>query len=457
MKRSRLFFLALICVLLVTVCLAGCQQNQQEPAETQPTEPPVMEAYYNVEGATYNTNGVSSRPAQADGTYKVKFAYRGRTLTKTIKADAALINQIDSMNILGLVFDEQGVVTGVKTVEEMGGKIIANGYYVEMFANNRMQTNPNKDYSGEKELLKLDAKNSIVTDVTKADAIQRLDTLLKGDQIVAVQDAAGVITDVFYFKGGEIRTGLDKYCPHCKEEVHWKAWLETGVAVNVTGHFFLVEDLEVADQLSIGANVEFILDLNGFTVTGGAGKRVISLHNEGCYMAILDNSEAKTGKVVSATGDNTSAQGGIVWVRHGTFELFSGTLDASGTTIGAHGGAVHVPAGNTFNMYGGTIIGALSKNLTKADGNVTVGGHGGSVYVLGTFNMYDGVIKDGAVEACGTTRGRGGNVAVDGSGTFNMSGGEIYGGKADNGEADLYVASKATFKQTGGTIGKAAE
>ena len=127
MKKNGLLILALMTVLLVCVCFVGCQTNEPEVTEAAP---PVMDAYYNIHGATYNNNGVSSRPAEADGTYKVLLSRKGKNITMTVKADQELINKIDSMRILGLEVDESNVVIGVKTVEEMGGKIICDGYYV---------------------------------------------------------------------------------------------------------------------------------------------------------------------------------------------------------------------------------------------------------------------------------------------------------------------------------------
>jgi len=458
MKKSRLFLLALMLVLLVSVCLTGCQE-----AEPQETEPPVMEAYYNMEGAKYNDNGVSSRPAESDGTYKVLFSQKGKAVTKTVAADKELINKIDSMNILGLVCDEAGVVTGVKTVEDMGGKIIAEGYHVLTYARGKMMAYAKKDFSDEGIEMAVTSRNSYVVNVTEEEPM-RIFELIKGDKIIAVQDAQGIITDVFFYEGGDIRNGKDQFCPcaDCKEkgktETHFEAWLQSSSGVGESGHYFLIEDLELADQLSMAANVKFTLDLNGYTVTVSEEKRVASVHNEGAYFALMDSSEAQTGKMMATDPLlEKNGNGAVVWVRYGTFELFSGTLDASQCVSGGHGAVVNIPNGSTFNMYGGTIIGGTTKPMELESGGKSAGGHGGALYISGTFNMYDGLVKGGTALANGTGRGRGGCIAIMGDGVMNMYGGEVIGGTDDGGynEGLMYINKGGVFNHEGGTITEA--
>ena len=438
---------------MAALCFVGCNQ---EPAET---EPPVMEAYWNVDGERYNDNGVSSRPVEADGTYKVMFAHKGKATKLTVKGDKMLIDKIDSMTILGVVKDDSGAVVDVKTVEDMGGKILYEGYELE--AGSAFEMNV-LDPDGKVVNIKTPTRSCYVTDLVSDPAYpQRIypDTLIRGDKIVAVQDYAGTITDVFFYAPGLIRSGIDQYCPHCCEEgetVHFEAWMQYTSSVQESAHYFLFEDLELADQLSTKENVELVMDLNGFTISVLGDKRVSALFSKGSYFGLLDSSEAQTGKMI-ATSQTYAGQGAVVWVRYGTFEMFSGTLDASQAICGGYGAVVNIPSGSTFNMYGGTIIGGTSIPMEKEDGTVTLGGHGGSVLVQGTFNMYGGTIRDGKAYANGTNRGRGGNIALMSNGVFNMYGGEVYGGIADgtaeNSTGDLYKASSAKFNQYGGSFG----
>ncbi len=468
MKKSKLLVLALMLVVLVSVCLAGCQQTESTPT-TEATEapPPVMEAYYNVDGATYNNNGVSSRPAEADGTYKVLFSRKGKPVTMTVKADQELINKIDSLNVLGLVVDESKVVTGVKTVEEMGGKIVYDGYYIYVTGRATIVIHEKSDYSDAGVELAVPSNQTVftdlVTDPTKPDKTTYGD-LMRGDQIFAVQDYEGKITDVFFYKGGLIRTGIDQYCPHCCEEgqtVHFDAWTQTSSSIQKSAHLFLYQDLELADQVMIGQNLYLVLDLNGYTVFDqNPTKRILTTFGENTYFGLMDSSEAKTGRVLNDHTQLENGLGATVWVNKGVFELFGGTIDATKCTSSGYGAAVAVLENGKFIMHeGGVILGGTTiANMQKDDGTViNGGGHGGAVYCTGVFEMYGGKIEGGTAVANGTNRGRGGCLAIGGSGVFNMYGGEIIGGYDDGGfnEGLMYKSNSATFNQTGGTIKEA--
>jgi hypothetical protein len=160
----------------------------------------------------------------------------------------------------------------------------------------------------------------------------------------------------------------------------------------------------------------------------------------------MDKSVTHTGKLVP-TGD-IYAHGTCVFVRaDATFELFSGTLDSSGCTSTAMGGAVNVQGSGVFNMHGGTVIGTTTnadQKETKIDG-----GRGGSVYCAGVFTMNGGVIKDGAVTSLTVddvkTNGNGGNIYVAGGGEFHWNAGEITGGKADGVAEEIYINLNGVF------------
>ena len=170
--NSRMIIIALIAVLLVSLALTGCQQTPAQPTdsgnettaptqpkdtkpqETDPTEPPEepFEVYWNMDKLTYmpaeNTDGVSARKPEADGSYSVKFVYKGKTVTKKVKGDAELINKIDALLVIGdLVVDASDVVTGIKTVEEMGGTIASSGTYVSKYNGSTIIVNAESDFS----------------------------------------------------------------------------------------------------------------------------------------------------------------------------------------------------------------------------------------------------------------------------------------------------------------------
>ena len=464
MKKTKLLLMVLA-VALFAVIFAGCTQ---EPVET---EPPVMEAYWNLYGAQYNENGVSSREAKG-GVYTIETAHKGK-LVKLKVSDKALVDKIDSMQVFGVVMDEKKNVSAVKTVEDMGGKIVYEGYAFE--AGDAFQLNAISP-DGETVNIKTPSRSCYVTDLVKypgePERIYPTD-LIRGDQIVAVEDYQGNITDVFFYQAGMIRSGKDQYCPHCCEEgetVHFEALMQ-GIAPGIEGgHYFLYEDREQSDQQGAGKNVELIIDLNGFKIfCENQTKRIFATYikdcpeGEGCYIGIMDSSEAKTGTILNDHEQTQNGNGAGVWVTsYGTFELFSGTIDASNCHTNSNGPAVYVNSGCTFIMHeGATILGGTTEAVMKEDNSGrTGGGNGGAVYNGGTFIMYGGKIVGGTCLGYETDRGRGG--AVYNGGSFMMYDGEIVGGYSDEEAYDkdgnlmdfsiYYDAKKNGFQQLGGVL-----
>lgn len=188
--------------------------------------------------------------------------------------------------------------------------------------------------------------------------------------------------------------------------------------------------------VSIPKNAQF--DMYGGTIIGGTATPTVN---------------KDTGKV-------SYGMGGAVYVG-GTFNMYDGTIcdgyakSAYDRTTGkmavGYGGNVMV-AGGVFNMQGGTVSGGRAE------------GGGGNVYAVsgGEFNLYDGVITGGASLRKSTNGGNvtiatkskmrmeggqicygvatlyGGNLRVDG--TMDMIGGQIYGGKIYDADANQLKA-----------------
>lgn len=460
MKKMLVLIFTLVAV--AAVCFAGCQTEPQE------TQPPVMDAYWNMNGAEYNNNGVSSRKPESDGTYKIMTFYQKKAVTLKV-ADKVLVDKIDSMRIFGVTLNEEGVVTAVKTVEDMGGKIICDGFTVETGAAFEMNViGPD----GKTVNLKTPTRSCYVADVF-SDPTDPLriygDELIRGDKIVAVQDYNGEITNVFFYEPGLIRSGKEMYCPHCCKEgetTHFDAWTQYTSAIQESGHWFLYQDLELADQIGTYADVEAVLDLNGFTVTVMGEHRICAVNGKNSYLGIMDTSEEKTGTLL-AISDTYAGKGGVVWVTgdNAKFELFSGILDGSVLSAIYHGAAVKLEKLScTFVMHDGEIIGGSTTNLYNEEtGKWSGGGHGGSVCTNGTFIMYGGLIHGGSantgINEAGAIsgQGRGGNIAVMNGATFEMYGGNIYDGTCDNPtyaetEGDIYIAKTAIVKLEGGSF-----
>jgi len=430
-----------VCLLLMAIALlSGCAatppgettQNTEDPTtESTPSTEEVIVAdgniYYNVDKGTDRTAGVM-------GMYSLVLAGSGASRGYLLQ-DEALAKKADTMLLFGLGFNKGNIAQQVYSLEEMGYSVAYEKLTVASVSETKAVC---KDPSG------AEVKLSVGI-ATKVFHIRDGETTLQADDtILAVQNADKRITTIFVTD----REPIKHLCDHCKETVVWTPWSDSGnLPISGTGHYVLTTDVTVGSQASMLSGAEIILDLNGHTIKNAGGVRCISLHNSTCYLAVMDYSEAQTGKIVAAT--DAVDQGGCVWARYGTFELFSGTLDASGAATLKCGPAVDVVPSSTFNMYGGTVIGGKS-NINPSNNN----GYGGTVNVRGTFNMYGGTIQGG------TSQREGGNVYVAPNATFNMAGGTITGGTANTAteaisgtvEANVFAREGGVFQKTGGTI-----
>ena len=72
---------------------------------------------------------------------------------------------------------------------------------------------------------------------------------------------------------------------------------------------------------------------------------------------LMDQSEAKTGKIVATMDSSITAAGGIIDVGKAgaKFVMYSGTIDASKIVSTQTGAAVYVVKGCFFEMHGGKV------------------------------------------------------------------------------------------------------
>jgi hypothetical protein len=169
---------------------------------------------------------------------------------------------------------------------------------------------------------------------------------------------------------------------------------------------------------TIEKGVTLVLDSN-ITLQGRSGNNgSLVIVNTGGAFIMRDGTKISGNAVSNYNGD-----GGGVYVGGGTFtmnggEISGNTASASYYTWSSRGGGVFVGGSGTFTMSGGKITGNTVSDYK---------GYGGGVYVYGTFTMKGGEISGNtATERYTDYPSYGGGVYVAG-GTFNKTGGTIYG------------------------------
>ena len=185
------------------------------------------------------------------------------------------------------------------------------------------------------------------------------------DRVYPVMDLGGNVTHAFLYSRPSFMLTHEGECQHCKEKVTWYEWTRTDTLPSKTGHYQLMADPVDVTQVSYNSDVKICMDLNGHTVNGKMDARIISLHNPGTSLVIMDTSEGQTGRLVGHSV--ASPQGGVVWVRYGQFHLYSGTLDGSDMIPRLNGTVVQVQKNAYFYMYAGAVIVSPASGSLNAD------------------------------------------------------------------------------------------
>ncbi len=208
--------------------------------------------------------------------------------------------------------------------------------------------------------------------------------------------------------GNAIVVGEGSWCEACQKNVVWQELSET-LTDSSAGHYKLVANVG-ASQLVMKNGVQICLDLNGYTYAGSGRTFVVgAAYNAGAgeVLNIMDSSKAQTGRLTGRGGSDAYAAGVIYIYNKTTVNIYGGTIEAQGNgdVIARNGGALDIYG--TVNMYGGTVIGNHVAN------------NGGTVCLL------------------------------DKNAVFNMEGGKLVSGTADNLGDCVYAASNSTVKLSG--------
>ena len=459
---AAIVVLAALLALVLTQCTpkqdSGAVETTAAPTEGVPT----YDVYWNLDKDIYGGKseaGMSSRKLESDGLFHIRFHHNGKVVELTTP-DRRLVNKIDVMDLMGLVFDENGCIIDAVDVEELPLELVGFKFYVQSIGGNTIKLNSSNRMVGMEVLLEKDSETGI-WDMSGVSGPKGIPAELTAyDRVICIQDRTGRLTHVFVYDRSDFMLTHEGECQHCKETVTWFEWTKEEELPNKSGHYQLMNDVTLKTQLSMGSDMKLCLDLNGHAIDGGKSGRLVSLHNVGAELALMDTSEEKTGRMVGHS--TASPQGGIVWVRYGAFYLYGGTLDASDMTSRLNGTAVEIRKGAFFYMHDGTIIGGTSQaqpSTTTASGYAY--GLAGAVSNSGTMRMYGGTIRDGKANAAyyyndkgklAVTRGMGGNLFLASGSVTELAGGRILNGYAGNCGGNICADGTAEVNISGTVI-----
>ncbi len=469
MKNNKKYLLSLLGILLCLTVFWGCSTEQapvqtEVPTTVEATEPeaePQYELYWNLDRGMYagaGEDGGTSRQPEADGCYYARFTHEGETVVLKVKT-RKLMNKIDiGDDLIGLDVDEDGVIQGFKYLTQLPLKTTVYNCYVQSFEGQVVVTNVNSGLDGEEiEVQRNDGTR--VYDMTGTTGPIGCNTeMVFMDCIMGISDLQDNLTHVYITNRALYMNQHPGYCEHCKTDVTWYEWTRQDRLPMVAGHYQLMHNVRNEAQNNIAANSQVCLDLNGKTIMSDNynAKRIYSLHSEGARLAIMDSSPDGSGRI-AAKGE-ISAHGGMIWVRYGQLDLYSGTIDGSELVDQGNGTVINSGGDTVVHIHGGTIIGGTAACIYDEANNSYGAATGGAMYINGKLIMDGGIIRDGYAQAAlvyengqqSAKRGIAGNVFLATGSEAEINGGTITGGRAGGIAGNLYVNGKMTMN--GGSI-----
>lgn len=185
---------------------------------------------------------------------------------------------------------------------------------------------------------------------------------------------------------------------HTQELIQWKPWpvrySSYLPAYNLGGNYYLLSDINIADQKSVQA--ELHLDLNGHNITrtvtaaaeGWEERTRVFYVGQGGSLSITDSTDAPgtiTRDLSALTEEqkNSITNYGLIILMNeeasGDCELFNGILDATGQVSGGGACVANLTGDYYFHMHGGTLKGGISSTAGAIWSSGPVEIHGGTV------------------------------------------------------------------------------
>ena len=194
-KSLKWLWLAVgIAVLLAVVGVAlAILLPGQEAADPETVS---SELYWNVDREKWvDETGLSTRTAGEDGVYHIRFAVGGEQVELPV-ADKQLINFIDSMSVMGLVIDGNGVVVDAREPKSVATEV-AKEMYVKEITEVGYVLNSSIAMNGMDVDVVLSAGSGVYDVDADAEVVGQISEAGLMDKVSAYANADGEITDVF--------------------------------------------------------------------------------------------------------------------------------------------------------------------------------------------------------------------------------------------------------------------
>jgi len=199
-KKSKLWLwlgIALAAVLVIGAVLGIVFLVSQGGKASNDGRP---DLYYNLDQALYVEQGTlsSNREKAEDGFYHIRCAFDGKEV-EVLTADKQLVNFIDTMTVLGIVFDSDGYAVDAVPAKEIA-TVLSEDVYVQSLEENAVNTNSSVVMNGLKKTIAITDATGVY-DVTRGVKASEISIALNGlgvmDKISIYGDEAGNVTHIF--------------------------------------------------------------------------------------------------------------------------------------------------------------------------------------------------------------------------------------------------------------------
>ena len=280
------------------------------------------ELYWNVDRMTFvdEETGMSNRVPNADGVFEIRFAHDGQIVELKIVGDKKLVNFIDTMDVMGLVFDANGMIVDAVAAKDVATEVVKDNYVSEV-GGGFIRVNSAMTMTGMSNKIKLTENTKIFDVSVGANPVGQVAEPKLLDCVTAYADADGNVTTIFITK--RVETGGIYYIFETQYDSTLKETKrvpdENGVYTFIAAHEGEQVELKCRDK-AVMSDIDSVSGLFG-----------LKLDDEGYVVKKLDAASAMLGikefvnyTITELDGDTFTATRFMAGVEQGN--TFTGTL-----------------------------------------------------------------------------------------------------------------------------------
>lgn len=199
-KKKGLKWILLIAGVLVLAAAVGLGLwfwlgNQEETT----AEENHVTVYWNVDRADYvaaNSDGTSGRYPRSDGYYYVRLAANGEQKDYMVES-YNVVNKMDLQDCFCPVFDENGIIVDIRTINDSTGGLLAPALYVKSVDGSTVVGNTQGTFLGVDITFEIDEETEVYS-IDGSSIITGLPTQINADdEVIVIKDLDGTIGTVY--------------------------------------------------------------------------------------------------------------------------------------------------------------------------------------------------------------------------------------------------------------------